>query len=193
MINKEKNKKIFAIIAILIIVIAVIAIKMLDKYYQKNSDVDVGLSKIVTEEKEEEIDEKIKVYITGEVNNEGVIELPQGSRIVDAIDKAGGKTQQADLKNVNLAYELEDGQKIYIPNKEDNLIDDFEVVDDGTEGIVNDNEKNNVININKASEVDLQALPGIGEGLATAIVKYRNENGNFKNIEELKQVPRNWG
>ena len=193
MINKEKNKKIFAIIVILIILIAVIAIKMQDKYYQKNSDVDVGLSKIVTEEKEEELDEKIKVYITGEVNNEGVIELPQGSRIVDAIDKAGGKTQQADLKNVNLAYELEDGQKIYIPNKEDNLIDDFEVVDDGTEGIVNDNEKNNVININKASEVDLQTLPGIGEGLATSIVKYRNENGNFKNIEDLKQVPRNWG
>ena len=120
--------------------------------------------------------------------------------------------EKADLKNVNLAYELEDGQKIYIPNKEDNLIDDFEVVDDGTEGIVNDNEKNNVININKASEVDLQTLPGIGEGLATAIVKYRNENGNFKNIEDLKQVvkyrnengnfkniedlkqvPRNWG
>ena len=192
MINKEKNKKIFAIIAILIIVIVVIAIKILDKYYQKNSDVDVGLAKMVTEEKEEEIDEIIKVYITGEVNNEGVIELPQGSRIVDAIDKAGGKTEKADLKNVNLAYELEDGQKIYIPNKDDNLIDDFKVVDDGTEGIVNDNEKSNVININKASEMDLQALPGIGEGLATAIVKYRTENGTFKNIEDLKQVPRNW-
>lgn len=192
MINKEKNKKIFAIIAILIIVIVVIAIKILDKYYQKNSDVDVGLAKMVTEEKEDEIDEIIKVYITGEVNNEGVIELPQGSRIVDAIDKAGGKTEKADLKNVNLAYELEDGQKIYIPNKDDNLIDDFKVVDDGTEGIVNDNEKSNVININKASEMDLQALPGIGEGLATAIVKYRTENGTFKNIEDLKQVPRNW-
>ena len=94
MINKEKNKKIFAIIVILIILIAVIAIKMLDKYYQKNSDVDVGLSKIVTEEKEEELDEKIKVYITGEVNNEGVIELPQGSRIVDAIDKGKSRFEK---------------------------------------------------------------------------------------------------
>ena len=123
--------------------------------------------------------------MTGEVKNQGVIELEQGSRIVDAIEKAGGQTEEANLKNVNLAYELEDGQKIYIPNKSEENTN--EITDDGVTEI--DSKENDTININKANEKELQELNGIGESLASSIIKYREDNGKFKNIEDLKNVP----
>ena len=164
-----------------------IIIKIIDLYYEKNSDKDIKLSSFITEEKNiTEENDKIKVYITGEVLNEGVIELDEGRRIADAIDKAGGKTENANIKNVNLAYELEDGQKIYIPNINEQ---EAEIIDDSSEGIVEEERKTIIININKADSLELQKLNGIGESLATSIVKYREENGYFKDIEDLKNVP----
>ena len=121
------------------------------------------------------------------MKNQGVIELEEGDRIADAIEKAGGQTEQASLKNVNLAYQLEDGQKIYIPNINDT---GTEIIDDGASGVVDDATiKQTVVNINKADEKELQSLNGIGESLATSIVQYRKENGNFETIEDLKNVP----
>ena len=187
MLNKEKNKRIIVVSAITILIIILIIIKIIDFYYEKNSNKDINLSSFITEEKESQNEKNtIKVYITGEVVNEGVIELEEGSRIVDAIEKAGGKTENANIKNVNLAYELEDGQKIYIPNI--NEID-VEIINDESDGIIEEESKLQTININKANVSELQNLNGIGENLATSIVKYREENGNFKNIEDLKNVP----
>ena len=141
---------------------------------------------IENETEDEKGNTKIKVYITGEVKNQGVIELEEGDRIADAIEKAGGQTEQASLKNVNLAYQLEDGQKIYIPNVNDN---ETEIIDDGASGEVDDTTNQTVVNINKADETELQSLNGIGESLATSIVQYRKENGKFETIEDLKNVP----
>lgn len=185
----DKEKKIKLIIAVGIGIIAIIgAIKIVDIYYQKNSTDQISISNFIENEKEDENNNtNIKVYITGEVKNQGVIELEEGARIADAIEKAGGKTEQANLKNVNLAYQLEDGQKIYIPN-----IDDIEteVIDDGASGIVGDTTAaQGIININKADENELQSLNGIGESLASSIVEYRKENGKFETIEDLKNVP----
>ena len=91
------------------------------------------------------------------------------------------------MKNVNLAYQLEDGQKIYIPNINDI---ETEVIDDGASGIVGDTTAaQGIININKADENELQSLNGIGESLASSIVEYRKENGKFETIEDLKNVP----
>ncbi len=187
MINKEKSKRMIIVSAIIILIIFLIIIKIIDLYYEKNSDKDIKLSSFITEEKNiQEENDKIKVYITGEVLNEGVIELDEGSRIADAIDKAGGKTENANIKNVNLAYELEDGQKIYIPNINEQ---EAAIIDDSSEGIVEEERKTIIININKADSLELQKLNGIGESLATSIVKYREENGYFKDIEDLKNVP----
>lgn len=185
----DKEKKIKLIIAVGIGIIAIIGIiKIVDIYYQKNSTDQISISNFIENEKEDENNNtNIKVYITGEVKNQGVIELEEGARIADAIEKAGGKTEQANLKNVNLAYQLEDGQKIYIPN-----IDDIEteVIDDGASGIVGDTTADQgIININKADENELQSLNGIGESLASSIVEYRKENGKFETIEDLKNVP----
>lgn len=185
MFKKENNKKIIVYILIGIVVV-IASIKLIDIYYQNNNEKITIQNVLTTEDEPEKIEnEIIKVYVTGEVKNQGVIELEQGSRIVDAIEKAGGQTEEANLKNVNLAYELEDGQKIYIPNKSEENTN--EITDDGITGI--DSKENDTININKADEKELQELNGIGESLASSIIKYREENGKFKNIEDLKNVP----
>lgn len=185
--NKEKKIKLALTIAIGIIAIVGI-IKAVDIYYEKNNTEQISISNFIENETEDEKDNtKIKVYITGEVKNQRVIELEEGDRIADAIEKAGGQTEQASLKNVNLAYQLEDGQKIYIPNINDT---ETEIIDDGASGVVDDATiKQTVVNINKADEKELQSLNGIGESLATSIVQYRKENGNFETIEDLKNVP----
>lgn len=121
----------------------------------------------------------IKVHITGEVNNPGLIELNSESRILDAIEKAGGTTPLADISKVNLAYILSDGEKIYIPS-----INDVEDVD----YIINSTNSNSKVNINIASVDDLKKLNGVGESIAQAIVDYRKENGKYSSIEDIKNV-----
>lgn len=178
----EKQKTI--ILGIAVISIILLIIKILDNNYQKEENIQINTN-LLGKNNDEEIEEKIVVYITGEVNNEGVIELKYGSRIADAIEKAGGLTENANIKNVNLAYEIEDGQKIYIPNvseEEAMIVDDFG-------GIEETESKKELININKANMEQLQSLNGIGESLAQSILQYREDNGKFNSIEDLMNVP----
>ena len=132
------------------------------------------------------------IYITGSVKNPGIVKLKEESRIEDAIEAAGGLTENADISNVNLAYVLDDGTKIKIPNLDDEDIGDEDVLSkDSGEGIIQEDEKTtntNIVNINKATENELSTLPGIGNSLATRIVEYRKQNGNFKTIEDIKNV-----
>lgn len=145
---------------------------------------------------------KIIVHISGEVISPGVISLEEGARIVDAINMADGVTEEADLSKVNLAYVLEDAQKIYIPNI--NEKEEKEIVKNIEKGVViresgmsdennsssgNNSKNENVkININTANVKELQKLSGIGESIALRIVTYRKENGKFNSIEDLKNV-----
>lgn len=143
----------------------------------------------------ENLEGKIIVHITGAVKTTGIIILPEGARIADAIDKAGGLTKEADLDEVNLAYELEDGQKVYIPSVQDKADEGNKVyVTDGSGNnvIVENQNSSNVINkkvnINTATQSELENLPGIGESIATRIIQYRKQNGRFETIEDLKNV-----
>ena len=136
----------------------------------------------------EENTEKIIIYITGEVNNPGVYELDLDSRITDAIEKAGGITANANLENVNLAYKLSDGQKIKIPSIKDENNGNNIIANDEDVNIQDMNNKNEKININTASKSELTSLSGIGESTAQKIIDYRNENGNYKSIEDIKKV-----
>jgi len=147
------------------------------------------------EEIENNNEELIMVYITGEVKNWGVIELNEGSRIVDAVNKAGGFTESADQEKVNLAYVLSDGVKIYIPSKNEqysNAPIEYITEDSGnnviTEELQVDNEKNSIININEATQTELETLPGIGPSIALKIITYREEQGKFSSIEDIKNV-----
>lgn len=123
----------------------------------------------------------IVVYICGAVKESKVITLPENSRTCDAIDAVGGLLEDADLTNINLAYVLEDGEKIYIPHKGE------EILDTSTSYTTNKSASNK-ININKASQTELETIPGIGPSTALKIINYRNENGKFNSIEDIKNV-----
>lgn len=188
----EKNKK-YVIIGLIfcILIIAIIIVKQFDTEEKETLElISIEENTENTETVEEEEDYKIVIHITGEVNNEGIIEIKEGGRISDAIEEAGGLTKEADLERVNLAYELEDGQKIYIPNKKDKDIEEY--VTEGVDDIVLPDELSKagdgLVNINKASSEELQELDGIGEALAENIIAYRENNGKFKNIEDIKNV-----
>ncbi len=125
--------------------------------------------------------ENITIHITGEVKYPGVVVLKNGARIVDAIEAAGGETEEADLNKLNLAYILNDGEKIYVPNKNDM---NSEEILENQQG----DDKQSSININTATVKELTELPGIGEATANKIIEYRKQNGKFETIEELKNV-----
>ncbi len=140
---------------------------------------------------------KIVVHITGAVKETGILILPEGARIADAIEFANGTTKEADLDQVNLAYILEDGQKIYIPKKSDKKMSEIitYITSDAGKNVILDskgssvaNESNRKININTATQNELETLPGIGPSTAKTIIEYREAHGKFEKIEDLKNI-----
>lgn len=189
-LNKKQKIIVVVLIIIMCIVIGYYIISKTEKY--DYSDIE-KISNIIEEGQEVDdniIENKIVIHITGEVEEEGVIELEKGARISDAIEEAGGTTEEADLSNVNLAYSLSDGQKVKIPNineKDEEII----VVEEkaGDNIIIEENKsKEEKININKAAQTEIETLPGIGPSTALKIINYRNEHGKFKNIGDIKNV-----
>ena len=159
------------------------------------------------EETTKENTNKIIVHVSGAVNKEGIVELEENSRISDAISKAEGLKENADTKKINLAYKLEDGMKIYIPtieesmnqneqNQNESLMDQTsqyitsssEIIQDGQTNGTSETKTNEKININTATQTELETLPGIGPSTSLKIVNYRKENGKFKTIEDIKEV-----
>ena len=131
---------------------------------------------------------EIMVYITGAVKNPGVYSLLEGQRLMDAIEKAGGFLSDADLLSVNLAKRLNDEDAYYIPRI--NEVDETGQNVYSSKGnfagtLLFDDGK---ININTADVKELETLPGIGPQTAKKIIDYRNENGPFMSIEEIKNV-----
>lgn len=184
--NEYKN----FLIVILIIICLIIGFlyRFIIKDEKNNFEID-NLDLEVNNEKTNEIDtrtekKKILVYITGEINVEGVYELEENSRVKDCIEMAGGLKEEADIKDINLVDILDDGMKIYIPKKGENIIYETEST------IVNadKNDTNKKININTAQKDDLKKIAGIGEAMADRIIEYRQKNGKFKNIEEIKNI-----
>lgn len=135
----------------------------------------------------------IIVYVCGAVKESKVIKLEENSRISDAIDAVGGLNKDADLTNINLAYILEDGEKIYIPKKGESITNesDNSVSNSKTSSFSSSSStslNNNKININKATQTELETIPGIGPSTALKIINYREKNGNFSSIEDIKNV-----
>lgn len=131
---------------------------------------------------EEEV--MIMVDVAGAVNNPSVVELPEGSRVFEAIEKAGGLTMEGDTGSINRAEILTDGQKIYIPTKQE--VKNGSIAD-GTSSVLVTGQSG-LININTADSATLQKIPGVGPATAEKIISYRNENGKFKSITDIKNV-----
>lgn len=198
MFDRFDKKKIIIIGAIFVILIIGASFYYFLEY---NNDVYIEFEDEIetkTNEIENIVIEETKniiVHISGQVVNPGVICLKENSRIVDAINEAGGLTNFADLNKINLAYVLEDAQKIYIPsvNEEEekeyviNRSGEKDIVTDGANSVSASKEKI-MININTATIEELQKLSGVGESTAAKIVNYRKENGKFTSIDDIKNV-----
>ncbi len=192
----KKQKTTILIIAI------IVAIGMIYFIYNKNqirSDIDLESEILISNTSENKTNVEIQedlviIHITGSVKNPGIVKLKYGSRIEDAIEAAGGLTENADITNVNLAYVLDDGVKIRIPSITDEKNGDEQILEEGSgENIIEETNmtfgaSTKEVNINKATETELQSLPGIGASLASRIIEYRNQNGKFSKIEDIKNV-----
>jgi len=134
----------------------------------------------------------IAVFICGAVERPGVYELLEDSRAGDAVEAAGGFSENADQNYVNLAAKLSDGIKLMIPTMEEAsdtaLVSKIESFDQSCEVLSDGNTGSGVININTASVEQLKTLPGIGDAVAGKIIKYREENGAFKAKEDIMNV-----
>jgi len=124
----------------------------------------------------------IVVDVKGAVKNPGVYRMNIGERVVDVLEKAGGLTAQADKKQVNLAKKLADEMVIYIPKVGETLPENMNPV------TANGDAGGGKININTATEQELQQISGIGPSKAKAIIEYREKNGSFQTIEDLDKV-----
>ena len=193
----NKKQKIVLIIIISIITLGVAyytyIMKTNDEFNVEEQSLEVEKD---TEEENNEVKEgksKIIIHVSGAVVNEGIVELEEKARVADAIEAAGGVTEDAYMRNINLASLLEDGMKVYIPTKEEVMQkeenSDYII---GSNNIIENNnvesKKSGKVNINTATKEELDTLPGVGELTANKIISYREENGKFKSIEEIKEV-----
>lgn len=129
----------------------------------------------------------ICVFVCGKVSSPGVYELPGESRVADAIRAAGGMTGEADEFFLNQAQLLTDGQKIYVPDKEEAQ----QMAGTGEDAVCGSQEQEKEqgkVNLNTASKEELMTLSGIGEARAQSILDYREEHGPFGSIEDIRQV-----
>ena len=124
----------------------------------------------------------IFVDIKGVVKNPGVYQMKVGDRVKDALDAAGGLTEEADSQKVNLAKRLEDQMVIVVPKV-------GEEAEEIPAGVTSKEEaKEGKVNINTATVEELKTLKGVGEKKAEAIIEYRKKNGSFQTKEDLMKV-----
>ena len=142
------------------------------------------------------------IHVCGEVAAPGVYELPAGSRMYEAVEKAGGMTSEAAQEYVNLAQAIEDGQQLRIPSREE--VRKYQETGKDVSGFlgaggaagngsVSGSQKSGssaaLINLNTASKEELMTLNSIGAARAEAIVSYREQKGGFRTIEDIMKVP----
>ena len=125
----------------------------------------------------------IQVHVAGAVKNPGVYILPENARNIDAITAAGGATSEADLERINLSEFIKDGQRVYIPYKNQPI-----PTSERSSTISLSPTEPTLVNINTADVDALMSLPGIGEVKAAAIIAYREAYGPFTSIEALLNV-----
>lgn len=134
----------------------------------------------------EAVDSRLCVHVSGAVRRPGLYELKSGSRVSEALSKAGGVREGADMENVNLAQKVKDGQKITVMVTVPAPVAGKAPNPDGRPEA--GGARPGTVNINTADREQLETLPGIGPSLAERIIEYRESNGSFSSIEELDSV-----
>ena len=143
------------------------------------------------------------VHVLGAVRRSGVVELPASSRVGDALERAGGATDDADLDRLNLARVLTDGERLYVPRVGQQEVPEAlgPMADGAAAGPTatagagsgggsagTGGEESAVVDLNTADQTALETLPGIGPGLAGRIIAWRDEHGRFTAVEDLLDV-----
>lgn len=129
---------------------------------------------------------QLVVDVKGAVAKPGLYTLEAGARVNDAVEAAGGLTSQADPKSINLAQKLSDEAVVYVASKDENI---SVVASTTTSSAISQEEKNtSLVNLNTATEADLQTISGIGAKRAADIIAYREANGGFKSVDDLNNV-----
>lgn len=175
---------------------------------KKNTSNEEETKTAKSQEKESNIQESVNstqqenivlyVYICGQVKNPGVYSLEAGKRVNDAVNLAGGFTKEADTTSLNLARQIVDGEQIYVMSKEEAATNQTTAVQATNSGESTSGgemfstsdmaETKPKVNINTASREELMSLSGIGQAKADSIIAYRQTNGPFQSIEEIKQI-----
>ena len=186
----KKERVVILILVVIVIVIGSINIFKKNLLSQDNYGYNQNLVENSDTPTEQDIDTSegtttIMVHISGQVYKPGLVELESGSRVVDAVNKAGGLKEDADLDRINLAKKLADEEKIYVPKVGENTdnVSDISIAEGSSIGGNTDGK----IDINNATKEELISLPGIGEVIAGRIIDYR-KNNRFKTIEDIKNV-----
>ena len=163
--------------------------------HHKEDDLNINLEKkvsTITEKKvpmishvKDKVSNQVTVDVKGAVNHPGVYSLPSQSRVTDAIKRAGGLSNLADSKSVNLAQKLQDETVVYVTQKGEKIT----VVEEEKENnIATQGNSKGKINLNKADLSSLQTISGVGAKRAQDILDYRDSQGGFKTIDDLKNV-----
>lgn len=189
LIEKIKEYKIIVICASLGMVLGgFFFLKPVAQTPAKESNLQTEVTTVSKDEKEdknqkEEVVEQdlITVDVKGAVKSPGIYDLPVGSRINDAVQKAGGLTDNADSKSINLAQRISDEALVYVPTKE-------EATSQEMPSSASNTKENKKVNLNKASLEELKQVKGLGAKRAQDIIDHRESNGKFKSVDELKKV-----
>ena len=162
----------------------------LEEVEKSESDSEERQNQSASEVPDGERQPKRSVYVSGAVCTPGVYELPGGSRLFEALERAGGMTEAADQSFLNQAELLTDGVQIQVPTKEE--------VASGIAAEVNTSGapgrkggkifSREMVNLNTATKEELMTLPGIGEAKADSILTYRESAGGFQSIEQIKEI-----
>lgn len=198
------------VIAIVVVIGSIISIKNLkdinegyivsdienkNEVYEESKTIDINnntkntmqISKVETS-----LNDKVTIYISGEVKNPGVVELKYDARLSDGVNLCGGLTEDANLNGINLAMKIKDEGHYIIPKvgeeTKDTVVNDNEYRNENN--TLNEPESNNdnKININTADLSELDSLPGFGQVTAQKIIEYRQEHTKFNSIEELMNI-----
>lgn len=143
-------------------------------------------AEVATDATKERAETMIYVDIKGAVKVPGIYQLKNQQRIWDALALAGGVSEEADTAQVNYAQKVKDQMIIYVPKKGEAVAQSLETLQESAPAQQNQEEK---INLNTATEAELQTISGIGAKKAQEIIRFRDEQGPFKTVKELKNVP----